>query len=252
ETSRKLGDPGVTKETRGWNADRGATFAQRGKEEASDYRYFPDPDLAPVTVSPEFIERVRAELCEFPADRRSRLCNAYELSAAAAAVIVDRGRAFADYFEDVAKACASGKTAANWVTQDVMRTLNERSVSIEEFPITADVLGDLLRRIAAGEITTKSARDVFAALLAESAAGRSLRRRRVAEIIAERNLARVQDTGELETVIAAVIERNSKVAEDVRGGKTAAVGPLIGQVMKQVRGADPKAVRRMLLEKIRA
>ncbi len=131
-TGKKLGE--VAKETRGWDAERNMTFAQRGKEEASDYRYFPDPDLVPVTVSEEFLEEIRAETCEYPADRRARFREAYDLSYYDAAVIIDQGRAFADYYEDVAKHCGDGKQAANWVTQDVQRELNDRGIGIEEFP----------------------------------------------------------------------------------------------------------------------
>ena len=240
----------VAKETRGWDADRGRTFSQRGKEEASDYRYFPDPDLAPMTLAPEVIEEIRGELCEFPADRRDRFVAGYGLSAYDAGVIVDQGREFSDYYETVAKTCESGKVAANWVTQDVLRELNDRSVAIESFPIAADVLGELLRRIVADEITTKSGREVFSALLEEADSNQIPQRERIAEVIEERGLALVQDTGALEAVIAAVVERNPSIAEDVRGGKLAAVGPLIGQVMKDARGADPKIVRQMLLENI--
>src|SRR5579872_2318942 len=119
KTGKKLGE--VAKETRGWDAVRGATFAQRGKEEASDYRYFPDPDLVPVTVATEFLDAIRATLGEFPADRRRRYMADYALSEYDARVIVDQGQAFAEYFEEVAGLCGDGKQACNWVTQDVLR-----------------------------------------------------------------------------------------------------------------------------------
>jgi len=249
-TGHTLGE--VPKQTRGWDAERGATFAQRGKEEASDYRYFPDPDLAPVTLNEGKIEAIRESLCEFPADRRARFRAAYELSDYDAAVIIAQGRAFADYFEQVANTCHDGKQAANWVTQDVQRELNERGISIANFPISPPVLGDIIRRIGSGELTTKSGREVFSALLEETDAGQAASPDRVEAVINERNLKLVTDPGELEAVIDAVIERNESIAEEIRNGKDAAVGPLIGQVMQEMKGADPKSVRQMLLDRIKS
>ena len=248
------------KQTRGWDAGRGVTFSQREKEEEADYRYFPDPDLVPVTFTEELVESLRESLCEFPADRRSRFRTAYQLSDYDAAVIIDQGRDFADYFETVARACHNGKLAANWVTQVVQRELNDRGLSIGDFPIPAPVLGSLLQRIAANEITTNSGREVFAALLEEasektrgvskSPGVSAATTQRVVEIIDERGLAIVTDSGELDAVIDAVIARNAATVADVRSGKQAAVGPLIGQVMKEMKGADAKTVRQLLLKKI--
>ena len=245
--------PGGTppKETRGWDPDRGVTTAQRGKEEASDYRYFPDPDLAPVTLSEEFVQELRDDLCEFPADRRARFIAAYQLSDYDADVIVDQGREFADYFEAVAKTCNDGKTAANWVTQDVQRELNDRGIGVDEFAIDADVLGDLLSRVVNNEITTKSAREVFTTLMSDSKPASCISRDDIARIIDDKGLALVTDTGELDTVIQQVIANNESTVADVRNGKDAAAGPLIGQVMREMKGADPKTVREMLLAKIR-
>src|SRR5262249_20736213 len=132
QTGQKLGE--VVKETRGFDAARGVTFAQRGKEEASDYRYFPDPDLVPVTVSAEFLDGIKGSLCEFPADRRKRLAATYQLSDYDVRVIVDQGMPLADYFEEVAKLCGDGKQACNWVTQDILREMKERDLTIDRFP----------------------------------------------------------------------------------------------------------------------
>ncbi|MGQ0635235.1 MAG: Asp-tRNA(Asn)/Glu-tRNA(Gln) amidotransferase subunit GatB [Planctomycetaceae bacterium] len=248
KTGEKLGD--VPKETRGFDAARGVTFAQRGKEEASDYRYFPDPDLVPVTVGEELLERIRATLCEFPAERRKRLASAYQLSEYDVRVTIDQGQAFADYFEEVAQACGDGKLACNWVTQDVLREMNERQLPIEQFPIRAAVLGNLLKRINEKQITTKSAREVFAALLSELHGREPVSAHHIDQIIAEKGLALVTDTGAVEQAIADVLARNPKVVADVKGGKQGAIGPLIGQVMKAVKGADPQKVRELIAEKI--
>jgi aspartyl-tRNA(Asn)/glutamyl-tRNA(Gln) amidotransferase subunit B len=248
KTGKKLGE--VAKETRGFDAARGVTFPQRGKEEASDYRYFPDPDLVPVTVSPEFLAEIKSSLCEFPADRRARFTAAYQLSNYDVRVIVDQGAEFADYFEEVAKLCGDGKLACNWVTQDVLREMKERELAIADFPLRAAVLADLLSRIAKKQITTKSAREVFAELLSESHAKHVVTSQHIEQIIAEKGLALVTDTGALDAAIAEVLAKNPKIVADFKGGKQGAIGPLIGQVMKSVKGADPAGVREMIVKKI--
>ena len=252
DTGRKLGDPGVFKETRGWDANRGVTFAQRSKEEASDYRYFPDPDLLPVTLTEAEIDNIRQTLCEFPADRRQRIGEAYGLSAYDASVIVNQGTEFADYFETVAKACGDGKQAANWCTQDIQRELNEREATIDEFPIQPGVLGGLLKKVAGKEITTKGAREVFTELLDREtiSATEPEALAEIDAIIAERELAIVSDSAELTEVVERVLAENEQIAADFRGGKQGAIGPLIGHVMREVKGADAKLVRQMLIERI--
>jgi aspartyl-tRNA(Asn)/glutamyl-tRNA(Gln) amidotransferase subunit B len=253
-THAKLGD--VAKQTRGWDANRGVTFAQRGKEEASDYRYFPDPDLTPVTVSDEFFAEVKAELCELPATRRRRYRAELGLSHYDADVIVSQGDHFTAYFEQVAKLCGDGKQAANWLTQDVQRELNSRSLSIDAFPIAPAVLGDLLKRVTGNQLTVKSAREVFEALLAEHDA--AFERHETVEltialaekVIADRGLAIVSDTGAITAIIAGVIARNPKPVADFKAGKQAAAGSLIGQIMKELKGADAKVVRQMLIDEL--
>lgn len=251
ETDRKrIGD--VPKETRGWDADRGQTFAQRGKEDAADYRYFPDPDLVPVITTDEQLDAIRATLCVFPAERRKSYVNDLGLSAYDASVIVDQGREYADYFDEVTAVCGDGKQAANWVTQDVQRELNDRKVEITEFAIPAGVLGKVLERIVKGDITVKSGREVFADLLTMTDDGAEVTADSVESIIADKGLVVEKDTGKIDAAIQAVIdnERNAKAVEDVRGGKQQAVGPLIGQVMKQLKGADAGSVRQMIIDKL--
>ncbi|HXY33249.1 MAG TPA: Asp-tRNA(Asn)/Glu-tRNA(Gln) amidotransferase GatCAB subunit B, partial [Planctomycetaceae bacterium] len=250
ETGKKLGD--VSKETRGWDAERGATFGQRGKEEASDYRYFPDPDLVPVTIEDSWREQIRAGLIEFPAAKRQRFETAHNLSHYDASVIVAQGRSFADYFERVVAACGDAKQAANWLTQDVLREMKERQLSIDMFPISADVLGALLQRIVSRKITVNSARIVFAALLERSAASQPVADEAVDAIIKEKGLAITSGADELAPIIDAVLAANGKIVADVKGGKQQAIGALIGQVMKQSNGADPQVVREMLQNRIAA
>lgn len=246
----KLGDPGGEKQTRGFNAERGTTFAQRGKEEASDYRYFPDPDLVPVTLSAPQIEDARSQLCEPPAARRERFRTQLGLTPYDAGVIILQGRSFADYFEAVAQKCRDVKQAANWTTQDVLRELGERQVGIEQFPLTSDVLGTLLGRVAAGTITVKSGREVFSTLLARSDAGQTAKTGHVDGLIAELGLAAVSGGDELNRLLDAAIAESPKAVEDFRAGKQQALGPLIGKVMKQLKGADAKAVREQLIARL--
>ena len=247
---KRIGE--VSKETRGWDAERGQTFAQRGKEDAADYRYFPDPDLVPVTTSDEQLDAIRATLCVFPADRRKSYVNDLGLSAYDAGVIVDQGREFADYFDEVATTCGDGKQTANWLTQDVQRELNERKIEIADFPIPAAVLGTVLQRIVKGDITIKSGREVFTELLTLTNDGATVSAASVDSIIADKGLGKEQDTGKIDAAIQAVIdnERNAKAVEDVRGGKQQAVGPLIGQVMRELKGADAGSVRQMIIDKL--
>jgi len=238
----------VPKETRGWDADRGITLEQRGKEEAADYRYFPDPDLAPVTVTDAERDKVSSELCERPALRRNRLEKEYQLSAYDAAVIIDQGLAIADYFEQVAKGCQNGKQAANWVTQDVLRELKEGGLEISAFTIKPEVLAALLEKVESNEITTKSARTVFQELLKSEEATPGVES--IQSIIEDKGLAMVSDTGALEAAVQTVVAKNEKAVADFQSGKQAAVGALIGQVMREVKGADPKVVRELLIKKM--
>ncbi|WP_437225164.1 Asp-tRNA(Asn)/Glu-tRNA(Gln) amidotransferase subunit GatB [Planctomicrobium sp. SH661] len=258
-TGKKLGDPGVEKETRGWDANRNLTFAQRGKEAAADYRYFPDPDLLPVTVSRETIEEIRSSLKESPARRRNRFQQELGLSPYDANVLVNQGSAVADYYEQVFALCGDAKQAANWVTQDVLRELNDRRLSVDEFPISSDVLGTLLKRVTDKVLTVKSAREVFSLLLPperDDEEGESCEEYTVPvvsdidRLIAERGLAVVNDTGALEAAITAAMAENARAIEDFRAGKQQALGAIIGKVMKQVKGADPKLVRELIFAKL--
>jgi aspartyl-tRNA(Asn)/glutamyl-tRNA(Gln) amidotransferase subunit B len=248
KTGQTLGD--VPKETRGWDAERGVTFGQRGKEEASDYRYFPDPDLVPVTVDESWKQQILADFCEFPSAKRQRFQSEYRLSRYDAAVIVSQGRLFADYFEQIAQLCADPKQAANWVTQDVLREMKERKQEIDSFPIRAEVLASILKRIGQRQITTNSGRIVFATLLEADAAAEPATEQAVERIIAKKSLSITGSTDELSPIVEAVIAANAKIVADFRGGKQQAIGALIGQVMRQAKGADPQTVREMLVKKL--
>lgn len=240
------------KSTRGFDPDRGVTYTMREKEEAADYRYFPDPDLAPVTITPEKLQAIRSEMCETPAALRKRFQAEFQLSPYDAAVIVDQGQLVASYFEEVAGGCGDGKQAANWVTQDVLREMKERRLAIETFPVRPPVLASLIQRVARKQLTIKSAREVFLALLGADEEAPPATLEQIDAIIADRGLAVVQDDGAIDAAIAAVIEKNPKAVADFQAGKQAAVGALIGQVMKQLKGADAATVKERIVAKLSA
>lgn len=240
KTGHVLGD--LPKQTRGWDADRGVTFGQREKEDSSDYRYFPDPDLQLVVTSDAEIDELRAALPETAESRRTRYETQLGLSEYDIGVILDQGPEFAEYFEQVQKACNDAKTAANWMTQDILRDLRTRGEAIEDFCLDSATLGYLLAQVTGGRITTKSARDVYAELLDQMAGARILPAM-VEQIISDRSLEIVRDDAALDAAIAAAFSAMPAAVDDFRGGKKNALGPLIGMVMKQVAGADPREVR---------
>ena len=248
KTGQKIGD--APKQTRGWDAERSVTFTQREKEESSDYRYFPDPDLFPVTTTTEQVEAIRRSLPETPAARRERFQSQLGLSDYDASVILDQGPELTAWFEKVSQLCGDGKTAANWVTQDILRDLNADGLTIDRFPITADILGTLLKCITSERITTKSARDIYAALKEDAANDRSIDAADVDRLILARGLEIMRDTAALDAAIAAAMAARPDAVNDFRSGKQNAVGPLIGMIMKQVAGADPKQVRELLIAAI--
>ena len=239
-------DDGLTKEqapkqTRGWDDQAEVTRAQRQKEESSDYRYFPDPDLAPVTVSPELREQIQAELVELPAALRQRLQVEYQLDAYGADVLVNQGRAVVDYFLTLADQTGDAKRAGNWVQQEVLRVLKERNLEIADFPVTAMSLSDLLLRIDRGELTNTRAKDVFQQMLEH---GESVEVGMKAVGISQ------VDSSELESLCRELLETHPRIVADVRGGKQQAVGALIGQAKKRNPNANPADVKRICLELI--
>ena len=248
ETGKKIGE--VPKQTRGWDADKNESFGQREKEESSDYRYFPDPDLVPVLTTSEQLDTIRGRMCELPAVRRTRFRDEFSLSEYDASVIIDQGPDLAAYFETVAKNCGDSKVAANWVTQDVLREINERKQAIGEFAINSEILSALLSRLTDGTITNKSAREVFSILLKLVDDNETIAATDIDTIIEREGLAKDGDSDKILAIIDAVIGRNEAIANDVRGGKQQAAGPLIGQVMKELKGADPKEVRQMILDRL--
>jgi aspartyl-tRNA(Asn)/glutamyl-tRNA(Gln) amidotransferase subunit B len=233
----------IVQETRLWDPERGRTLPMRSKEFAHDYRYFPEPDLPPLDVDPAWVETVRAALPELPAARRRRFNEAYQLSAYEADLLT-QGRGLADYFEAAVREYPAAKTIANWVLNELLRELpadDDRAVAAS--PVPPEHLAGLLRLVDDGTISGKIAKDVFARMVRTGETAGAIVRRE--------GLTQVVDAGALGTVVDQVLAANPGVVEDYRRGKKAALGFLVGQVMKATQGkANPAVVNQLLGEKL--
>jgi aspartyl-tRNA(Asn)/glutamyl-tRNA(Gln) amidotransferase subunit B len=232
----------VVQETRLYNPDTDETVSMRSKEHAHDYRYFPEPDLAPLRISDAWKDRVRTQMPELPASRRKRFIGDYGLREYDAEVLTST-RAMSEYFEKVVAASADARAAANWVMGDFSALLKEAGKEIEDSPISADHLGQLIALIAQGKINGKLAKDIFPKMASANEAP---------EVIMQREgLESISDEGALGKIIDEVIAANPKQVEQYKGGKQQVIGFLVGQVMKASRGqADPAVVNRMFKEKL--
>jgi aspartyl-tRNA(Asn)/glutamyl-tRNA(Gln) amidotransferase subunit B len=234
------------KTTRGWDDVNEATVLQREKEEAHDYRYFPDPDLVPVEFSDTWLEELRARLCELPLHKQMRYVKQYGLSDYDAGVLTAE-RSMAEYFEQVIAEGAEPKRACNIVTQDLLKLANERGCSVADLGIPAADVAELCRMVTAGEVSATAATTITGAMAASSD-------KRPREIAQEQNLMQKSDAGELERIVNEVLSENQKAVEDVRrGGKKSqkARGFLLGQVMQKTKGrANPKVVSEILARKL--
>ncbi len=233
----------VVQETRLYDPDRNETRSMRAKEEANDYRYFPDPDLLPVVLDMAFIESVAEELPELPGARRERLMKDHSLSAYDAGVLTAE-RDMADYYEAVAASVGGQeKLAANWVMGELAAALNRDGLTIVESRVDAENLAGLLRRIVDNTISGKIAKEVFEAMWAGEGDADT--------IIGKRGLKQITDTGAIAAIIDEVIEKNPSQLADYRAGKEKLFGYFVGQVMKATQGkANPAEVNRLLKEKL--
>lgn len=226
----------VEQESRLYNVSTGETAGMRSKEHAHDYRYFPEPDLVPLRVSEGWLERIRESVPELPADKRKRFVESYGLREYDAQVLTAT-RAISDYFEKTAAVAGDPRTAANWVTGDLMGALDGRDMA--EAPVPAERLGELVSLIAKGEISGKLAKDIFAKMISGGESART--------IIDREGLRQISDTDALGKIVDDVIAGNPKQVEQYKSGKTAVLGYLVGQVMKASKGqANPGAVNELL------
>ncbi len=230
----------IDQETRLFDSRKGVTRSMRSKEEAHDYRYFPDPDLLPLTFTEEWVEEIRATLPELPDEKKERLMKEYGLKSYDASVLV-ADPANADYFEQVAKG-RDGKLAANWVINELFGRLRKEGLVITESPVSAEQLGKIIDLIKSGDISGKIGKDLFEIVWTEG--GDPVR------IVEERGMKQVTDTAAIAKVVDEVIAANPDKAEAVRN-KPNMVGWFVGQVMKATQGkANPKAVNELLRKKL--
>ena len=232
----------MVQETRLMDPNRGETRSMRAKEFAHDYRYFPDPDLLPLVLEDGFIEKIRASLPELPDAKKARFMDAMGLSAKDATTLV-ADRESAEYFEAVA-AKHDAKKAANWVTNDLFGALNKAGLAIADSPISADHLAKLLSLIDDGTISGKIAKDVFEIMWETSGDPE--------QIVADKGLKQITDTGAIEAAVDAAIASNPAQADEVRGGNDKAIGWFVGQIMKATQGkANPQQVNELLRAKLK-
>ncbi len=233
----------VVQETRLYDPDRDQTRPMRTKEDAMDYRYFPDPDLLPLQIPSEWIERLRASLPELPEAMRQRLARDYGLAAHDAALLT-ASRPLGQYFEQVAGAAGDGKAAANWIMGEVSAALNEEGIDIGQCPVPPAELATLIRRVSDGTINLKTAKDVFAVVWKREAAS-------VDAVIEERGLKQISDAGAIGRIIDEVLAANPGPVAEYRAGKEKAFNSLVGQAMKATRGkANPQQVNEILRAKL--
>jgi aspartyl-tRNA(Asn)/glutamyl-tRNA(Gln) amidotransferase subunit B len=234
----------IVQETRLFNPDTGETRTMRVKEEAMDYRYFPDPDLLPVVCTPEFIAQVRASLPELPEAKRERFTQRYGLPAYDATVLTG-DRALADFYEAVVKESgADPKLCANWTTTDLLGALNKAGKDIATSPVDASALAGLLRRIADNTISGKIAKEVFEAMVAGEGGADA--------IIEKKGLRQITDTGAIEQAIDEAMAKNPGQLAEYRSGKDKLLGFFVGQVMKATGGkVNPAELNRLLKEKLK-
>jgi aspartyl-tRNA(Asn)/glutamyl-tRNA(Gln) amidotransferase subunit B len=241
--SRILDEGGsIEQVTMGWDENRGVTVVQRSKEYAHDYRYFPEPDLPPLSISRQWVEEIRDKLPELPAARRNRFVAEYGLSAYNADVLTT-DKAVADYFEACVKAYPEAKTVSNWITGELFRLLKETETGIEEVRITPAALAELLTLVEKGTINQNTAKAILGEMFQSG--------RAAAEIVAAKGLAQISDTDELGQIVEQVIAANPDQVAEYRAGKERLLGWFVGQVMKATRGkANPQLVTKLLKEKL--
>ncbi len=236
ELQAELLDQGgtVIQATVGYDADAGRIFVMRTKENADDYRYFPDPDLIPLVIDERHIEEVRAALPELPAQRCAHFQDVLGLGRDEARVLT-ASRELADWFEAAARAHGTAKTVANWVVRDVLAALNERDVEIDAVALAPEALASLIGMVDQGRVTARSARDLLAEILFEGGDPEAL--------VQERGLAALSDSGELESVVDGVIAANPKAVASYGEGDKKSLNFLMGQAMKQTQGPSPPGSR---------
>jgi aspartyl-tRNA(Asn)/glutamyl-tRNA(Gln) amidotransferase subunit B len=225
-----------------FNPDTGETRAMRTKEDAADYRYFPDPDLPPLVISREWVERVKSNMVALPNAMANRFILEFALSAYDASQLT-QSKAMAEYFIETAYACGQAKLASNWIMGELSRRMNADDISIEQSPVNAAQLAKLIERITDNTISNNAAKQVFDALWTDGG--------EVDAIIEAKGLKQMNDTGALEAIIDEVLAANPKNVEEFKAGNAKALNGLVGPIMKSSKGkANPAQVNELLLKKL--
>jgi aspartyl-tRNA(Asn)/glutamyl-tRNA(Gln) amidotransferase subunit B len=228
----------IVQETVHFDPATGTVSTLRGKEEAHDYRYFPEPDLTPIELDEDYVDGIRASLPELPAARKERLVSEHGLPAKDAALLA-ANKTLGDYFEALVSVTGDGKLSANWVLGEVLAYLNAEGLEADQFPVDTVALAELLGLLSDGTLSSKMAKEVFETM---TATGKS-----AAAIVKEKGLGQISDVGELETLVARIVADNPGPAEDYRQGKERVLGFFVGQVMRETKGqANPQLVNDLL------
>ena len=241
---KKILDEGkeVVQETRGWDEDKGQTISMRGKEEAHDYRYFPEPDLVPLEIESSWVDELNEAVPELPLQRNERFIEDYDLPEYDAGVLTD-DKALADLFEQGVKAYDDPKAVSNWVMGEFLRLINENDMNVADSKIEGAALGQMLQLIDEGTISNNIAKEVFEEMFATG--------QKPEAIIEEKGLKQISDEDKLEEIVSNIIADNPDAVEDIKGGKDRAIGFLVGQVMKETKGqANPQMVNQLIREKV--
>jgi aspartyl-tRNA(Asn)/glutamyl-tRNA(Gln) amidotransferase subunit B len=232
----------VVQETLLWNADLNEAFPMRSKEEAHDYRYFPDPDLMPVEVNETWKNEISERLPELPDKRKERFIESFSLPEYDAGILTS-SKELADYYEGVLDVTNDYKSASNWVMGDVLKVVNDEKITVDEFPVSAENLGKLIELINSKKISGKIAKDVFPEMLKSN--------KDPNEIVQEKNLLQITDTSEIEGIVDEVLEKNPEQVQQFLDGKEKVIGYFVVQVMKASKGkANPQAVNEILRDKL--
>ena len=232
----------VVQETRLWDEENAVTKPMRSKEEAMDYRYFPEPDLPAIIITESRLSNVKDEMPEFADEKAKRFINEYKLNEMEAATLSSE-QELAEYYEEVVKVSDDARLAANWVLTEILRVLKEKNISIEEFSVEPENIGKLIKLIKANTISSKIAKDVFEILLSEN--------KDPEIIVKEKGLVQITDNSEIEKIVEQVLAENPQSVEDYKAGKSNALKYLMGQSMRLSKGkANPKMINEMILARL--
>ena len=232
----------VVQETRLWDEENAVTKPMRSKEEAMDYRYFPEPDLPAIIITESRLSNVKGEMPEFADEKAKRFINEYKLNEMEAATLSSE-QELAEYYEEVVKVSDDARLAANWVLTEILRVLKEKNISIEEFSVDPENIGKLIKLIKADTISSKIAKDVFEILLSEN--------KDPEIIVKEKGLVQITDNSEIEKIVEQVLAENPQSVEDYKAGKSNALKYLVGQSMRLSKGkANPQMINEMILARL--